>query len=48
MTQQQKERDDALKAALGDDRAAQYAQLQQQAAEVSQRIADRLQQGKKR
>jgi hypothetical protein len=45
MTQQQKE--EALKAALGDDRAAQYAQLEQQAAEVRQSIADRLQQGKK-
>jgi hypothetical protein len=45
MTQQQKE--DALKAALGDDRAAEYAAYEQQAQAVSQRIADRLKQGKK-
>jgi hypothetical protein len=44
----QKERDDAIKAALGDDRAAQYAQLEEQAQAVSQQISARLRQGKKR
>jgi hypothetical protein len=45
MTQQQ--RDDALKAALGTERSAEYASYEQQAAEVHRRIEARLRQGKK-
>jgi hypothetical protein len=45
MTQQQKEA--AIAAALGTERAAQYAAYEQKAAEVSRQIAARLRQGKK-
>ena len=45
MTQQQQQ-EAALKAALGTERSAEYAAYEQQAQEVRQRIADRLQQGK--